>query len=198
MAQQQQQQATTTTADVQKIKDEFIELHNQVPELISDDALKPLLGLVRDSKIDPDYLQQRLKRNIKEALLAEFENMWQTLDFDVHLAVLQQATKRTAGKGKAWRPTGKSPEEQVRGIESSSMKFKMTYLEELIKEQCDELNQVLPAVETNRTNMRNLLVTREAVLTQLASNHEYYKEVHDDVDRLRKVLQEKILEVSSK
>lgn len=30
----QQPQATTRTADVQKIKEEFIELHNQVPELI--------------------------------------------------------------------------------------------------------------------------------------------------------------------
>lgn len=68
----------------------------------SDDALDPLLTIVKDTKVDPDYLAKRLKSNIKDALLKEFLSMWKMQNFDVHLAVLEAARKHTAGQDKAW------------------------------------------------------------------------------------------------
>lgn len=68
----------------------------------SDDALEPLLAVVKDTTIDREHLATKLKTNIKDALLEEFETMWKTQNFDVHLAVLEEAKKRYEGGEKAW------------------------------------------------------------------------------------------------
>lgn len=68
----------------------------------SDDALEPLLALVKDTKVDPADLVRRLKKNIQMAVLQDFESMWKTQNFDIQLGVLEKAKKVYQGGDKAW------------------------------------------------------------------------------------------------
>uniref|UniRef100_A0A336JYQ9 CSON008463 protein n=1 Tax=Culicoides sonorensis TaxID=179676 RepID=A0A336JYQ9_CULSO len=182
--------------EVQAIKEEFIKLHDMIPELISDDALKPLVDMIKGTDIDPVHFRNDLKLKIKKGLLEDYETLWRESNMEVNLHMLNSMKKQFEGQPPAWRPTGKTPEEQVRPIEHAINKKKLAYMEQLNKELQVELATIMPEVEANRDLMRSVLMQRSSTLQQLQNQNAYFQKISEDVKRLKRKVSEKIMEVT--
>ncbi|GAB0089952.1 hypothetical protein DMENIID0001_045810 [Sergentomyia squamirostris] len=153
---------------------------------LSSSVFSPLADIsMRDgeSELDVESLAEEFKATMKKKIAKNFENMWESSGITHTLAALEYLRRETPEKSlQQWRPTGKSPKEQIRPYVIRDLQKKIVYLEKQHEYQSSLFNEYLPKLENAFDEINHLEANRTVVLDFIDVHQQ---QLQDDEDKIK-------------
>ncbi|XP_059614378.1 uncharacterized protein LOC132260344 [Phlebotomus argentipes] len=168
-------------------KRELMQDLSKVVDGLSPSVFQPMTEVFLEDPndaVDVEDFNAQFRKFAQKSVLSEFDQMWEEAEFTETLAGLECLRKEAPDKaGVQWRPTGKTPQEQLRPFVMKTLQKKFEYLNMQLQFQDTQLKECVPKLMEIQESLETLKTNR-SVLTDLMKVHQSQTQESTELQKL--------------
>jgi len=175
-----------------EIRVEVLAAYKAIAENISASHFAPVKEMIDEATgkdLEIENAVKIFKTRLADKIEQKVQNYWETIDMEEAISELEYCKANMVTEDvKAWRPTGKSVEEQLCPTVIKALTRRRNYLNRYVEFQNNTIAELIPRVESYRQQLKDQADKRQHLIKQMKADKERVKEQGEQLDETQQKL----------